>query len=156
MATTIFGPAGLTTKMMIPRGSASWGLEDIVSKGDYDNVLLLSFAVADQEIVDVRQCFDETTHIFAFGRNAGASVMEISFLVFLYDGCRKSKYKWAKLSEIREKYNKARVYKRQKTVEVTVDDLTLNGFLTRMAIGDVNPNSKTCVVNFTLIVDQEA
>lgn len=148
------GPGALQAKLMIPRGSSSWEIKDVIKKGDFDNVLLLSFAIGDQEIVDIRQCFDETVHIFAFGRNAQGCVMEVSLLMFLYDGCEK--YTWATLDDIRERYNKNRVYKLQKAVQITIDGLTVNGFLVKMSVSDVNPAIKACVVSFTFIMDQEA
>lgn len=148
-------PFATKTKLMIPKGSASWEVKDIIRKDEYDNVLLLSFSMQDQETVDIRQCFDESTHIFAFGRNAQACVMEVGFLVFLYNGFDCTQYKWMELQDLRDRYEKNRVYKLQKPVKIRIDELAASGFLVRMAIGEINPAIKACVVSFTFILDQE-
>lgn len=151
---TVFGIKD-KAKLFVPKGSSSWQIGDLVKKGEYDNILLLSFSARDQEIIDVRRCFNETTHIFAFGRNPNGCILEVSLLVVLYNGCPKSKSKWGKIDDLRKKYSENRVYKKDEPLKITIDDLSLSGYLIQMSTGDVNPQTKTAVVNFMFILDQE-
>lgn len=153
--TVIFGQKQ-NAKLFLPKGSSAWDLKDFIKKGEYENIFLLSFSIKDSEIVDVRRCFDETTHIFAFGRNPVQNVMQVSFLMYLYNGCKNKKgKKWAKIDDIRKAYDKQRVYKKTDVVEIKIDDLTVYGFLIDMTVSDVNPVTKTAVISFTFVVDQE-
>ena len=150
----LFG-AKTQAKLFIPKGSSDWKIDGLLNKGDYDNALLLSFSANDQEIIDVRRCFEDITHIFAFGRNAQNCVLTVSILLVLYNGCPNSKAKWLKLDELRKKYAEKRIYKNTEPIKITLDDLSMSGFLIAMSAGDVNPVSKTAVVNFTFLLDQE-
>lgn len=164
---TIFGN-DLTAKMFVPDSTASWEVKDLLKKDDYSNVILLSFSSNDQEIIDIRRCFDETTHIFSFGRHTQANVFDVSFLIFLFSKCKnqdsggkgkkkkkKSGGKWLELKDLKEKYDKNRIYKNPAPIEITIGSMTVNGYLIKMSIGDVNPATKACAVSFTFILDQE-
>lgn len=144
---------GKNAKLFLPASSATWDIKGIVKKNQYDNILLLSFSIHDQEVVDIRRCFDETTHIFAFGRNVGNTVLQMSLLMFLPKPC--PNMKMGTIEDIRNAYNKKRIYKLEKSTPVTIDGLTINGFLIEMDMGYVNPSTHTCVVTFTFIIDQE-
>ena len=152
----LFG-AEVHAKLFMPKGSSSWQIDGLIKKGEYDNALLLSFLTNDQEIFDVRKCFEDVTHIFAFGRNAQACVLNVSILIVLYNGCPKSnKSNWLKLDQLRKKYAEKRIYKNDKPLKITLDDLSMSGFLIGMSIGDINPMTKTAVADFTFILDQES
>lgn len=153
----IFG-TDTKAKLFIPGGSASWSIGDIVKARQYDNALLLSFSLVDQETIDIRRCFEETTHIFAYGRNMNTSLLQVSLLLFLYDGCKgaaANRGGWLKTSELRDKYEQNRIYKKQDTIKIVIDDFNIDGYLIKMDISDVNPALKTCTATFTFIPDQE-
>lgn len=155
MSTTIFG-SDVKAKLFIPKSSAEWSIDGIFGKSDYDNVLLLSFELTDEEIVDIRRCFEETTHIFAFGRNPQTSILHVSTVIFLYDGCGDSEHgNWLKLQELRDKYKACRVYEKNAPIKVRIDDFVLNGFLIKLHVSDVDPVKKLCVATFTFLLDQE-
>ena len=143
---------GDNAKFFLPASSASWNIKGVVQKGQYDNILLLSFAIHDQEVIDVRKCFREVTHIFAFGRNPSAAVLQMSLLMFLPKPC--PKMKMGTIEDIRRDYDSNRIYKLKSSLPVTIDGLTINGFLVEMDMSNVNPSSHTCVVTFTFIIDQ--
>ena len=145
--------SGQNAKIFVPAASASWNIDGIAQKGDYDNLLLLSFSIHDQEVIDIRRCFEETTHIFAFGRDINKTVLQVSLLMMLATGCTQLNY--ATIEDMQKAYSDNRVYKKLDSVAVTIDGLTLNGFLIEMNMGDVNPATKTSVVTFTFILDQE-
>ena len=154
----IFGAEVGTKKVFAPGGSADWAIKDFIKKGEFNNVVLYSFSMADQEVVDVRRCFQDVTHIFAFGRNAQASVMGVSLLMFLFDKCRApvgNKGTPLKIDALRSKYEAVRVYKRSEPLEINIDDTNVKGFLVKMTIDDVNPATGACVATFTFILDQE-
>lgn len=151
----IFGTK-VKAKVFMPDGVSEWSIGDMLKKDEYDNAVLQSFAIVDQEIVDVRRCFEETTHIFAFGRNPNVSVLQVSVLLFLYDGCPDGSHSnWLKLEDLRKKYKEYRVYEKQDSLRVAIDTMNVDGFLIKMAVEDVNPGNNSCTVGFTFLLDQE-
>lgn len=151
----IFGTK-VKAKVFIPNGVSEWSIDGMLKKEEYDNAVLQSFAIVDQEIVDIRRCFEETTHIFAFGRNPTASVLQVSVLLFLYDGCPGGAHpKWLKIEDLRKKYKECRVYEKKDSLKVTIDTMNVNGFLIKMSVDDVNPNTSACTVGLTFLIDQE-
>lgn len=150
----IFGTK-VKAKVFMPDGVSEWSIGDMLRKGDYDNAVLQSFALVDQEIVDVRRCFEETTHIFAFGRNPNASVLQVAILLFLYNGCPNSTYNWLKIEDLRKKYKENRVYEKKDSLKISIDTMNLDGFLVKMSAGDVNPSTGACTVGLTFLLDQE-
>ena len=150
--TYIFGNE-VGSKLIIPKGASQWDVESLFKKDQYDNVVLMSFNLSDQETIDIRRCFDETTHIFAFGRNASASVFEMTFALFLYNKCKSEK--WLTIDELNELYEDARVYKKQESLKIQVDDaFNTRGFLVRLMVGDINPLNKVAAVKLTFISDK--
>ena len=153
----VFGTE-VTARMFLPKGSADWSIgDDFLKKDKHENVLLRTFALSDQEIVDVRRCFEETTHIFAFGRNTQASVLQVSLVMFLYDGCSAGEKndRWLDIDRLRAEYKKNRVYENQVPLKISIDEFNVSGYLIKMNIEDVNPSSKTCSVSLTFLLDQE-
>lgn len=153
----VFGTE-VTARLFLPKGSADWSIgDDFLKKDKYDNVLLQAFALVDQEIVDVRRCFEETTHVFAFGRNAQSSILQVVLIMFLYDGCSggEKNDKWLDVEKLRTEYKKNRVYENQVPLKVSIDELNVSGYLIKMGIENVNPSSKTCTVTLNFLLDQE-
>lgn len=148
---TVIG-SGTNAKLFLPLSTVSWKIKGIVKKGEYDNVVLLAFSLHDQEVVDVRRCFDETTHIFSFGRDVANNVFQVSLLLFLGKGCQKTKY--LTLSDIVKVYEKSRIYNHTSPITVTIGEFTIKGFLVEMGIGGTNPSTGTCVITFSFILDQ--
>lgn len=153
--TKIFG-ADTAATLMIPKGTADWEISDMFKRADYDNLLLMSFQLSDQETIDIRRCFDEVTHIFAFGRNVANTAFSVTFALFLYNKCtnEENEDKWLKLDTLQDKYEQARVFKHPKPLEITIDGFTINGFLVRLSVGDVNPATKVAAVRLTFIPDK--
>lgn len=83
----VFGNGFPPSKIFMPKAMASWRIGDMIGRGDYDNVALASFSVVDRENIDVRRCFQETNHIFAFGRDIVQSVVTIDMVMFLGSAC---------------------------------------------------------------------
>lgn len=153
----LFGSNIIPTQLYIPKGVSSWSLKDFLEKDKYKNLLLISFGLQDGEIVDIKRCFNEITHIFSYGRNAAQSVLEISFLVFLNDGCggKKDKGEWLTLKKAQELYEKNRIYKKLQPIPITIDDFSTAGFLIHMSISQVDPVIKAAVLTFQFILDME-
>lgn len=154
MGSKIFGSDGKSTVMTVPDSSAQWSISDFAKKGQYSNLLLYSFGIVDQEAIDVRRCFNDVTHVFAFGRDLRTSVFSVNLLLLLGKICAENQQKMT-IADLRKKYADLRVYKNDETVQVTIDDLTLNCFLTSMELGQVSPDTLSCVVSLTFLIDQE-
>lgn len=153
---TIFGPIP-TSKLFLPKSTADWGIKGMLKKGDCGNIALLSFYASDSETIDIRKCFQDVNHIFAFGRDISKSVVTVEFIYFYGKECSKSSNTGSTLSidNIRKKYEENRIYKKKQTLSVTIDNFNFSGYLIDMKFGQVDPKTSTCGITFTFIVDQE-
>lgn len=149
----IFGADGKNTVLSIPDSSAQWTIKGFAQKGEFSNVFLYSYGIVDQEAVDARRCFNDITHVYAFGRDLRMSMLSVNLRVLLGQVC--SDKDKATLKDLRDKYSNLRIYKNDSTVQVTLDTLTLDCFLTAMEVGQIDPMSSSCVVTLTFLIDQE-
>lgn len=149
----IFGADGTNTILSVPDTSAQWSISGFAQKGEYQNLLLYSFALNDQEAVDIRRCFNDVSHVYAFGRDLRMSVLQVNLMLFLGKICPERNK--VTIKDLRDKYGDIRVYKNDSTVQVTIDTLTLDCFLTAMDIGQVSPQTNSCVITLTFLIDQE-
>ena len=144
-------------RMYIPKGASKWRVGDFLEKDKYNNVVLMSFGFTEQETVEIKRCFNETTHVFAFGRDIAGSAFTVSVALFLSTQCKNkgNRLNWLSLKQLKEDYNKNRVYKRLNTVDIVVDTFAMSGYLIGMSIGNTDPATKSCLVTFTFLPDQE-
>lgn len=150
---SIFGGDASSTRLAIPDSSMSWNLGSFISNDSYKNVLLYSFNFVDQDAVDVRRCFNDTTHIFAFGRDVRTSVLNVHLLLLLHI-CNSAGE--AKIKDLRDKYSENRIYKSTDSpISVTIGDWTEKCYLISMTLGSVNPQTNTCVITYTFLVRQD-
>lgn len=163
---TIFGGSGSAARLYLPKATCRWSIEGLFDgMGSKSNVVLSSIDMNDVESIDVRRCFNETNHIFAFGRDVTKSVINVSVILFFGESCgggssvSEDGYSYGgaavKLADIRSKYEKARVSKSKKSRMIQFDDFTVRGFLIGMQLGSMDARTSTCTVVFTFIPDQD-
>lgn len=150
---TVFG-AVTSGKMTIPKASLDWKVLPGLEKGTYSNVILYSFSEQDSETIDVRRCFQDVNHIFAFGRDTERSLFTVNLLCFLGEMCGGGAQ--AKISNLKSLYDNNRIYKNPNPISITIDQDTIKGYLTQLTIGQVDARTQSCVVSYTFIIDQEA
>lgn len=163
---TIFGGSGSAARLYLPKATCRWSIEGIFDgTGSKGNVVLSSIEMNDVESIDVRRCFNETNHIFAFGRDVTKSVINVSVILFFGESCgggssaSDNSYSYGgsnvKLDDIRSKYEKARVSKSKEPKMIQFDDFTVHGFLIGMQLGSMDARTSSCTIVFTFLPDQD-
>lgn len=153
---TIIGSKGSVADIYIPASTYSWNLKGLVSKGEFNNLVLIGFQFGASETVDIRRCFNDVTHIFSFGRDIGNSMVSVSLMCFLGGSCKKSGNGsgYSTVNRLIQKYDKnGRIYMSKKSIEIAIDNFLIYGYLVGMQIGGVDPSTGTCVVTFQFILD---
>ena len=148
----IFGNTNTSARMYIPKATASWSISGLFDNTKGSNAVVHSYSYDDIDLVDIRRCFNETNHIFAFGRDIIRSSITVDVLLFLGKGCEAGGSS-IKISELVSSYNKNRVSVSKKSLDILVDDFQAKGFLYKMSIGQVDARTGTCIVSFTFILD---
>lgn len=154
----IFGGAdNLTSNLYLPLTSCTWNIAGVADRGSYKNIMLVGFSIDDNEAVDIRRCFNDITHIFAFGKNFKASSITTSFICFLGKTCQDGgKTGLAELKDLRKKYiEQSRIYKKLGSLEISVGDFSTKGFLVGMSVQNMDTMHSTCIITFTFIPDEE-
>ena len=149
---TIFGTRNAKpARIFLPKATSTWSLEGLFEGSRNSNAILYSIGLTDMESVDIRRCFNETNHIFSFGRDVSKTVMTVSVMVFLGESCDGSGD--ATLDSIHGKYEKARVSKAKGPKMIQFDDTTAQGFLIGMTISGVDPRTSSFIAQFEYILD---
>ena len=170
---TIFGTANAKpARLYLPKATATWSLEGIFDgpkksdkksltgsiksfnngkKGGGSNAVLYSIGLTDTESIDIRRCFNETNHIFAFGRDITKTVMTVSVMVFLGESCDGAGNHT--IATLHKKYDETRVSKSKESKLIQFDDVVASGFLISMHIGGIDPRTSSFIAEFTYILD---
>ena len=146
----LFGAGASTPRLFMPKASAAWSMLGLQY---YNNVVLLNFALNDQELVNVERCFNKECHLFAWGRDSQKCVLQVDLIVFFNNQCNNAGD--ISLEELRRIYDGWRVYLLQDAAEIMIDDFTVNGYLVQMSIHDVSAERGSCIVSFAFIIKQE-
>lgn len=153
---TIIGSKGTASNIYLPASTYSWDLKGLVKKGEFDNLVLIGFQLGASETVDIRRCFNDITHIFSFGRDIGSSTVSVSLMCFLGGSCKEggNGSGYATVNRLAQKYDRdRRIYMSKDSIEISIDDFLVYGYLVGMQIGGVDPSTGTCVVTFQFILD---
>lgn len=150
---TIFGTANAKpARLFLPKATATWSLEGLFegsNKGS--NAVLYSIGLSDVESLDIRRCFNETNHIFSFGRDISKTIMTVSVMVFLGEPCDGSG--GVTLDNLHGKYEKARLSKAKEPKMIQFDDVTAYGFLISMQVSGIDPRTSSFIAQFNYILD---
>lgn len=147
----VFGTS-VQGKLIAPKATSSWKIGEMLKKGQYNNIAVLSFSSVDVESIDIRRCFDETNHLFSFGRDVMKSVVTLDMVLFLGQICtKKGGVGTLSISQLKTLYSKNRVSQKKEGLSSNVDDFTFKGYLVGMTIGSVDPSRQYCVVSFSFI-----
>lgn len=139
-AVRVFGP--LATESVHISGIDVW---------NDDRWALIGASYNYREILDVRQCFNDTAFLFALGNNLSAGRMELSFLVFLSEpGCSPGG-EFKAIKDAIESYRSERVSNKLSHIEVTIGSCTVSGWLDSMAAGNFDADRGVCVVSFSFL-----
>ena len=151
----IFGNTNTSARMYIPKATASWSISGLFDNTEGSNAIVHSYSLDDIDLVDIRRCFKETNHIFAFGRDILRSSVTVDVLLFLGKSCGETSTSNVTIKQIRGKYNSKRVSVSKQPLDIQIDDFQSRGFLYKMSIGQVDARTGTCIVSLSFILDDE-
>lgn len=139
------GGKGKSVKIWGPIASVSvkaGGLGSIGRKGS--DWLLEGVQVGAKEIVDVRQCFNDVSYIYALGNNQNSCIMSLSFLVFIgTENCSGDNNTDAIMKGI-EEYKNNRISQNTSPVTVSIGNFSKKGWLMEIGIGAVDAGKAVC------------
>ena len=117
-------------------------LEDIVN----NDWLLVNLSAGAREIVDVRQCFNDVSVIYALGNNQGQCVMTLTFAIFIgQKNCISvENSNTVALAKGFEKYASKRISKNPQRSSITIGSFSRYGWLTGVDIGNLDAEKGIC------------
>lgn len=120
-----------------------------------DNWALVDMQINHQEILDVRQCFNNTAFLFSLGNDLSHGTIDLTFMVFLSaEGC-KSDEVFLSLSNGIETYKALRVSQSQSTLQMTIGNLSMFGWLKGMRAYGFDPSRGVCYVSISFLAKME-
>lgn len=120
--------------------------------------ILTGVSVGAKEIVDVRQCFNDVSYIYALGNNQSQCSMVLTFAVLI--GSKECKGKGENLSAISgglKAYMSNRISKHPDPHTVTIGGFSKKGWLVDISVGNTDASRGICqgVLNFIMQLKDE-
>lgn len=117
-----------------------------------DSWILTNMSVGAREIVDIRQCFNDVSFIYALGNKQESCEMSLTFAVFIgkkSPGCKSTpKDNTKAIAAGMGSYKKIRIYEAAKgsktPTEVTIGDFTRKGWITGIDINNMDAYRGIC------------
>lgn len=133
------------------RGVEAWGptvsvAVNIEALGNIvdDSWILVNFAIGAREIVDIRQCFNDVSFIYALGNNQSSLNLTLTFAILV--GTRKCKgdNNMGTLSAGMRRYFLNRISQKTKPSTIAIANWAGKGWLTGIDIGQVDASKGVC------------
>lgn len=106
--------------------------------------LLEGVQVGAKEIVDVRQCFNDVSYIYALGNDQGQCRMVLMFMVFVgTEDCSGDNNTDAIMEGIVE-YKNGRISQNTSPVPVSIGNFSAKGWLVGIDIGNIDAEKGVC------------
>ena len=133
------------------RGVEAWGPTAAVDVkvdalgGVVDNSwILVNFAVGAREIVDVRQCFDDMSFIYALGNNQSNCQISLTFAILIGTKFCKGNNNTAAIEAGLSAYVSTRISQRINAGKISIGNFSRMGWLTGIDIGNADVNKGVC------------
>ena len=133
------------------RGVEAWGPTAAVDVqvdalgGVVDNSwILVNFAVGAREIVDVRQCFDDMSFIYALGNNQSNCQISLTFAILIGTKFCKGNNNTAAIEAGLSAYVSSRISQRINAGKISIGNFSRMGWLTGIDIGNADVNKGVC------------
>ena len=116
--------------------------------------LLVNLSAGAREIVDVRQCFNDVSVIYALGNNQGQCLMTLTFAIFIgQKNCLSVRNSnTVALANGFDKYASKRISKNPQRSAITIGSFSRYGWLTGVDVGNLDAEKGICygTVNFIM------
>lgn len=129
-------------------------LKSVVGSKSTSTWMLMDMHYGAREIVDVRQCFNDVSFIYALGNKQEACVISLKFAVFLGSCGGGDGTKNIKLGL--ESYIGGRISNNTKPQTITIGGFSCYGWLTGIDIGQVDIERSVCYATAHFILELKA
>lgn len=107
--------------------------------------LLVGISLGAKEIVDVRQCFNEMSYVYALGNNQNSCRMSLTFAIFIgRENCKGRENNTGSIDRGLEAYAMSRISKKITPTAVTIGDFSRMGWITGIDIGNLDARRGIC------------
>jgi len=107
--------------------------------------LLVNLALGAREIVDVRQCFDDVSYVYALGNNQGQCAMTLTFAIFIgRNSCKGGDDNTKAIKEGLDAYVDNRISQKTSPSSITIGSFSRMGWLTGIDIGNLDASKGIC------------
>lgn len=118
-----------------------------------DDWVLTNFRINAKEITDIRQCFDDTSYIYALGNDQVQCTMSLTFAIFLgKKNCNLGNNTKAINSGL-SKYESNRISKKTTATTISIGGFSRTGWLVGIEIGNANPKDGVCYGTLHFIIE---
>ena len=112
-----------------------------------------NFAIGAKDIVDVRQCFDDVSFIYALGNNQAQCAMSLTFAVFLGSKNCGGGDNTGSLASSLAAYEAQRISRHTEPVTVSIGKFSRMGWITGIDMGGVDAARCMCQGTIHLIME---
>lgn len=106
--------------------------------------ILVNFSVGAREIVDVRQCFDDMSFIYALGNNQSNCQISLTFAIFIGRNSCKGNDNMSAIASGLESYVSSRISHKISAQNISIGGFSRMGWLTGIDIGNADVGKGIC------------
>lgn len=117
-----------------------------------DSWILADFHVGAKEIVDVRQCFNDVSYIYALGNNQAKCEISLTFAIFIGRKNCEGVDNTSAIDKGIKEYAKKRISKSTSTSHITIGGFSCDGWLIGFDIGQVDAVKGICYASVQFIM----
>ena len=137
-----WGPTA-SVKVIVP------ALEGVID----DTWLLTGFQVGAREIVDVRQCFNDVSYIYALGNDQSSCAITLIFTIFIGMKECQGVSMTSSIASGLDAYVESRISQKTSPLSITIGSFSRMGWVVGIDIGQVDPKKGTCVGTVSFIME---
>lgn len=120
-----------------------------------DSWALVDISLGSSEITDIRKCFSDVTHIYAFGNDQNQCVSSFTFMNFLGAKSCGNPDDFKSIASAYAQYVQNRISNHTGTQTMTVGSLCIPGWLTGIRVHGLDATRQTCNVTLMYLMDLE-
>ena len=127
------------------------------SSGIIDDTWVLSnFSIGAHEIVDIRQCFNDVSFMYALGNDQRRCSASLTFIVFVGEKCGDTEAgSFSAVKKGLAKYSEKRISLNKKPSNITIGNFSTRGWLVSIEIGSLDASRGLCYGTLSFIMQLE-
>jgi len=116
--------------------------------------ILVGISIGARDIVDVRQCFNEMSYIYALGNDQSSCKMSLTFAIFIGRHlCKGGENNIGAIGRGLDNYSMSRISKKITPTTVTIGDFSRMGWITGISIGNTDAGRGICYGTIDFIME---